>query len=150
MVKLRFFRTLCIIGQFPNHYQYRACYFSACGVFINIRRHMRYIIISIGLKFSYFIYSTMVKLRFFCTLCITGQFVKLSFNTEDITYPELWIEIKFQFRNPVSSTSRRLSKILSPLLFHGQVLFYRPCVSQVNFLIITNMELVMSASMASS
>ena len=37
----------------------------------------------------------MVKLRFFRTLCITGQFIKLSFNTEDITYLELELKNKF-------------------------------------------------------
>ena len=91
----------------------------------------------------------MVKLRFFRTLCITGQFIKLSFNTEDITYLELELKNKFSIPEPESSTSGWLSKILSLSLFHGQVLFYRPCASQVNFLITTNMELVKSASSAS-
>ena len=57
---------------------------------------MRHIINSIGLKFSYLVKDfTMVKLRFFRTLCITGQFIKLSFNTEDITYLELELKNKF-------------------------------------------------------
>ena len=53
----------------------------------------------------------MVKLRFFRTLCITGQFVKLSFNTEDITYPVLELKNKFSIPEPESSTSGWLSKI---------------------------------------
>ena len=64
----------------------------------------------------------MVKLRFFRTLCITGQFVKLSFNTEDITYLELELKNKFSIPEPESSTSGWLSKI-----FHFRYFMVKYC-----------------------
>ena len=64
----------------------------------------------------------MVKLRFFRTLCITGQFVKLSFNAEDITYLELELKNKFSIPEPESSTSGWLSKI-----FHFRYFMVKYC-----------------------
>ena len=64
----------------------------------------------------------MVKLRFFRTLCITGQFVKLSFDTEDITYLELELKNKFSIPEPESSTSGWLSKI-----FHFRYFMVKYC-----------------------
>ena len=109
MVKLQFFCTQSISGLFINTYQYRACSFS-------VQRLHKYqtppscITFSIGLKFLLFIKFYYGQVTIFRTPSILGQFVKLSFDTEDIT-SGVRIEIKFQFPHPVSSTSEWLSKI---------------------------------------